>query len=74
MEVHRYEDLKNIQQELEFARELYAAYPQWLVMDVTFRGVEEVAARLMQLMAERTQDPKWSTGGSLLLGGGSLDV
>jgi len=32
---------QEIQAELSFARELYAAHPQWPVLDVTFRGVEE---------------------------------
>jgi regulator of PEP synthase PpsR (kinase-PPPase family) len=29
--------LQEIQQELKYARELYAANPEWPVLDVTFR-------------------------------------
>ena len=56
-----YAQLKKVREELRWAVELYGANPQWPVLDVTFRGVEETAARILRIMSERLGDvhPMW---------------
>ena len=39
-----------VTQELALAKALYARHPEWQVLDVTHKGVEETAARIMKLM------------------------
>ena len=39
-----------VTQELALAKALYARNPEWQVLDVTHKGVEETAARIMKLM------------------------
>ena len=41
-----------VTQELALAKALYARHPEWRVLDVTHKGVEETAARIMKLMYE----------------------
>mmetsp|Transcript_50369 Transcript_50369/g.157313 ORF Transcript_50369/g.157313 Transcript_50369/m.157313 type:complete len:751 (-) Transcript_50369:105-2357(-) len=45
-----YSNIKYIQEELKWARDLYAAHPEWSVVDVTGRAVEENAAIIAELM------------------------
>eukprot|EP00288_Rhodomonas_lens_P005709 CAMPEP_0177736442 /NCGR_PEP_ID=MMETSP0484_2-20121128/25337_1 /TAXON_ID=354590 /ORGANISM="Rhodomonas lens, Strain RHODO" /LENGTH=733 /DNA_ID=CAMNT_0019250123 /DNA_START=197 /DNA_END=2399 /DNA_ORIENTATION=+ len=45
-----YSNIKYINEELRFARELYAQHPEWSVLDVTGRAVEENAAIIAELM------------------------
>jgi hypothetical protein len=45
-----YSNMKYIQEELRYARELYAKHPEWSVIDVTGRAVEENAAIMAELM------------------------
>ena len=39
-----------VAQELALAKALYARHPEWQVLDVTHKGVEETAAKIMKLM------------------------
>jgi len=39
-----------VTQELALAKALYARHPEWQVLDVTHKGVEETAARIMKRM------------------------
>jgi regulator of PEP synthase PpsR (kinase-PPPase family) len=39
-----------VNQELALAKALYARHPEWQILDVTHKGVEETAARIMKLM------------------------
>ena len=45
-----YSSIKYIQQELREVRDLYAQHPEWSVIDVTGRAVEENAAIIAELM------------------------
>lgn len=45
-----YSNIKYIQQELREVRDLYAQHPEWSVIDVTGRAVEENAAIIAELM------------------------
>uniref|UniRef100_A0A7S3VUT2 Uncharacterized protein n=1 Tax=Dunaliella tertiolecta TaxID=3047 RepID=A0A7S3VUT2_DUNTE len=56
-----YAGMQEIQAELKYARELYAANPEWPVLDVTFRGVEETAARVLKILNDKrgTSSPQW---------------
>jgi len=47
---HDYTNIKYINQELKQARDLYNENPQWTVLDVTGRAVEENAAIIAELM------------------------
>lgn len=48
-----YADVALVRGELALARALYAANPSFKVLDVTHKGVEETAARIMAVMSER---------------------
>lgn len=61
-----YASMKNIHRELEYARNLYAANPDWPVLNVTHCGVEEAAARILKILSDRHGHvhPLWAgTGG-----------
>lgn len=56
MRVHgrsNYSDLDYILAELDYAEDLYRKYPQWPVIDVTRKAVEETAASILNIMTER---------------------
>lgn len=46
----------HIENELEFAQQLFNDHPQWPVLDVTDRAVEETAAELLALRNQRLRD------------------
>lgn len=48
-----YGDMDYIMAELEWARRLYRANPQWPVIDVTSKAVEETATRILSVLQER---------------------
>ena len=48
-------DLDYILAELEYARDLYRGNPEWPVIDVTRRSIEETAAAVIRLFGEREQ-------------------
>ncbi|KXZ47437.1 hypothetical protein GPECTOR_35g875 [Gonium pectorale] len=56
-----YAEIQKINSELEWARQLYNAHPDWPVLDVTLRGIEETAARILKMLNDRRGDasPKW---------------
>lgn len=51
-----YVDLESVRSEVEFARRLFSERG-WPVIDVTRRSIEETAAAIMQLHAERQRHP-----------------
>ena len=42
-----------VKQELDYARQIFARHPQWPVIDVTRRSVEETAAAVINLLRAR---------------------
>lgn len=50
---HSYSDLDYILAELEYAKELFAGNPEWPVIEVTNRALEETAATILRIYAER---------------------
>lgn len=48
-----YSDLDYILAELDYAEELFRHHPQWPVIDVTRKAVEETAASILNIMTER---------------------
>lgn len=48
-----YADVALVRRELALAHALYAANPEFKILDVTHKGVEETAARIMAVMSER---------------------
>jgi len=48
-----YADLKQIQRELAWAREIFRAHPGWTTIDVTNRAVEETASEIVARYVER---------------------
>ena len=45
-----YSTMRQVTQELSLAKALYAKNPDWTVLDVTHKGVEETSARIMKIM------------------------
>ena len=45
-----YSTMRQVTQELSLAKALYARNADWTVLDVTHKGVEETAARVMKIM------------------------
>ena len=45
-----YSTMRQVTQELSLAKALYARNPDWTVLDVTHKGVEETAARVMKIL------------------------
>ncbi len=41
-----YADPKRIREELEFCRKIFAQHPDWMIVDVTGKSVEEIAAEI----------------------------
>ncbi|MEW5299501.1 MAG: hypothetical protein WDW38_004460 [Sanguina aurantia] len=56
-----YAELKKVNEELEWARALFRRNPGWPVLDVTLRGIEETAGRILKLLNDRRGDssPQW---------------
>ena len=52
-----YTDIEAVKAEVLNARKLYARHG-WPVLDTTRRSIEETAAAIMQLLAERTSPAK----------------
>lgn len=48
-----YADLGNVAQEVEWARDLYRKNPQWYVIDISGKAVEEVAGEIVSVMNRR---------------------
>ena len=52
-----YSEIRNVRAEIGSARKLFDANPRWPVMDVTFRSVEETAARILKILYSRRGNP-----------------
>ena len=52
-----YADLPQIQRELAWARDIVRAHPEWTVLDVTNRAVEETASAILWHYASRFGSP-----------------
>ncbi|WP_437574375.1 pyruvate, water dikinase regulatory protein [Sorangium sp. So ce887] len=49
---------EHVRQELDFARRLFAAHPEWPVVDVTGRAIEETAVIILEHLKERDERAK----------------
>ena len=49
---------EHVRQELEFANTLFAKHPEWPVIDVTGRAIEETAVIILEAMKERDDRAK----------------
>ena len=49
---------EHVRQELEFANKLFRAHPEWPVVDVTGRAVEETAVIILEHLKERDERAK----------------
>ncbi|MFO0757425.1 MAG: pyruvate, water dikinase regulatory protein [Byssovorax sp.] len=49
---------EHVKQEIEFARTLFRAHPEWPVVDVTGRAIEETAVIILEAMKERDDRAK----------------
>lgn len=56
-----YGSIDHIYMELEFADELFRRNPHWPVIDVSRRAIEETAAVILRVVAERAQEPSRAT-------------
>lgn len=43
-----YADYQRVEEELDFCRRIYRKHPQWQVIDVTNKSVEESAAEILR--------------------------
>jgi regulator of PEP synthase PpsR (kinase-PPPase family) len=59
-----YGDLRKIRQELEASKKLFAAHPQWTVLDITGKAVEETAALILEMWRERYERGEAAAGKS----------
>lgn len=46
-----YADYEQVAEELEFCRQLYRRHPEWLVIDITNKAVEETAAEVLKRLS-----------------------
>ncbi|MCB9669368.1 MAG: kinase/pyrophosphorylase [Alphaproteobacteria bacterium] len=51
--VSNYDDRDYILAELEYANDLFRAHPEWPLIDVTNKAIEETAATILQVMRDR---------------------
>ena len=49
---------EHVRQELEFAQALFRAHPEWPVVDVTGRAIEETAVIILEHVKERDERAK----------------
>jgi regulator of PEP synthase PpsR (kinase-PPPase family) len=49
---------EQVKQELDFARQIFAEHPQWPVIDVTGRAIEETAVIILESLKERDEQTK----------------
>src|SRR4029079_18916661 len=49
---------EHVRQELEFATQLFRAHPEWPVVDVTGRAIEETAVIILEHLKERDERAK----------------
>ena len=49
---------EHVRQELDFAQQLFRAHPQWPVIDVTGRAIEETAVIILETIKERDERAK----------------
>ena len=49
---------EQVKQELDFARQIFAEHPQWPVIDVTGRAIEETAVIILESLKERDEAAK----------------
>src|SRR5205085_5334797 len=49
---------EHVRQEIEFASTLYRAHPEWPVVDVTGRAIEETAVIILEHLKERDERAK----------------
>jgi regulator of PEP synthase PpsR (kinase-PPPase family) len=49
---------EQVKQELDFARHIFAEHPQWPVIDVTGRAIEETAVIILESLKERDEAAK----------------
>ena len=49
---------EHVRQELEFANQLFQKHPDWPVIDVTGRAIEETAVIILEAMKERDERTK----------------
>lgn len=57
-----YAGLQKVQAEIAWLSDFYAAHPQWPVLDVTFSGVEETAARILHVATQRAAEARGAEG------------
>ncbi|MGH7163244.1 MAG: pyruvate, water dikinase regulatory protein, partial [Planctomycetota bacterium] len=56
-EPSEYADLRKIQEELAWAQQVFREHPDWTVIDVTRRAIEETASEILNLYASRFGAP-----------------
>ena len=47
-----------MKEELEYAQRIFRAHPQWPVIDVTGRAIEETAVIILESLKERDEQAK----------------
>lgn len=52
-----YADIRQITRELQEAREYFRSHPEWTVLDVTQKAIEETAAQILQVYTQRFGAP-----------------
>lgn len=52
-----YGNRDHVQEEIDFSRKIFREHPDWPVIDVTNKAIEETAADILRMYKERTETP-----------------
>ena len=61
-----YGDLRQIRREIQYAQRLFDQHPEWTVVDVSQRAIEETASSILETFRSRFEPPaaNAATGGA----------
>ncbi len=72
---NEYGDIRRVRQELEHCRKLFTAHPEWTLLDISGKAVEETASAILERYRERFEAGNGggakATSGSSATGGPS---
>jgi regulator of PEP synthase PpsR (kinase-PPPase family) len=58
-----YGDIRHIRKELDYCNRVFAEHPQWTVLDITRKAIEETASSILELYRSRFEAPSAAPNG-----------